>query len=37
MQKEAIASKKAAKVGLGNDADWEGDKFVENAESMVSN
>jgi len=35
MQKEAIAKKKE-KVGLSNDADWDGDKFVENAESMVS-
>mmetsp|Transcript_2018 Transcript_2018/g.4956 ORF Transcript_2018/g.4956 Transcript_2018/m.4956 type:complete len:435 (-) Transcript_2018:436-1740(-) len=35
MQKESIAAKKA-KTGLANDADWDGDKFVENAESMVS-
>uniref|UniRef100_A0A061S405 dihydropyrimidine dehydrogenase (NADP(+)) n=1 Tax=Tetraselmis sp. GSL018 TaxID=582737 RepID=A0A061S405_9CHLO len=35
MQREAIAQKKA-KVGLANDDEWEGDRFVENAESMVS-
>ncbi len=36
MQREAIAAKRAAKVGLGSDADWEGEKFVENVETMVS-
>mmetsp|Transcript_36981 Transcript_36981/g.104385 ORF Transcript_36981/g.104385 Transcript_36981/m.104385 type:complete len:431 (-) Transcript_36981:252-1544(-) len=36
MQKEAIAKKRDSKVGLGNDDEWDGDKFVENAESMVS-
>lgn len=36
MQKEAIAAKKAAKIGLASDADWEGDKFVDNVETMVS-
>jgi len=35
-QKAAIAEKKA-RVGLANDAEWTGDKFVANAESMVSN
>lgn len=35
-QKAAIAEKKA-RVGLSNDAEWSGDKFVENAESMVAN
>jgi dihydropyrimidine dehydrogenase (NADP+) len=36
-QRAALAERKAAKVGLANDADWSGDKFVENAESMVAN
>jgi hypothetical protein len=35
-QKAAVAAKKA-KVGLANDAEWSGDDFVENAESMVAN
>eukprot|EP00798_Chlamydomonas_sp_ICE-L_P012666 gene12666-15898_t len=36
MQTEAVAAKKAKK-GLANDADWSGDRFVEEAESMVAN
>eukprot|EP00241_Pyramimonas_parkeae_P006131 CAMPEP_0114244966 /NCGR_PEP_ID=MMETSP0058-20121206/11631_1 /TAXON_ID=36894 /ORGANISM="Pyramimonas parkeae, CCMP726" /LENGTH=398 /DNA_ID=CAMNT_0001357961 /DNA_START=386 /DNA_END=1582 /DNA_ORIENTATION=+ len=36
-QKEAIALKKATKVGLANDKDWTGEGFVEESESMVSN
>jgi dihydropyrimidine dehydrogenase (NADP+) len=36
-QRAALDLRKAAKVGLANDADWSGDKFVENAESMVAN
>jgi len=36
-QKEALATKKAAKVGLANDKDWTGDGFVEESQSMVSN
>lgn len=36
-QKEAIAAKKAARVGLANDKDWTGDGFVKESESMVSN
>ncbi|KIZ03401.1 hypothetical protein MNEG_4561 [Monoraphidium neglectum] len=35
-QKAAVQAKKA-KVGLANDADWSGDDFVQNAESMVAN
>jgi dihydropyrimidine dehydrogenase (NADP+) len=35
-QRAAVAAKKA-KVGLSNDAEWSGDAFVENAESMVAN
>ena len=37
MQKEAIAAKKRARVGLAGDADWSGDGFVKEAESMVAN
>ena len=37
MQREAIAAKKAARVGLAGDADWSGDGFVKEAESMVAN
>ncbi|GAQ80240.1 Dihydropyrimidine dehydrogenase [Klebsormidium nitens] len=36
-QKEAIAAKKAARVGLANDKDWTGEGFVKETESMVSN
>jgi dihydropyrimidine dehydrogenase (NADP+) len=36
-QKEAIAAKKKARVGLANDKDWTGDGFVKETESMVSN
>jgi dihydropyrimidine dehydrogenase (NADP+) len=36
-QKEALALKKAEKVGLDNDAAWTGDGFVAESESMVSN
>lgn len=36
-QKEALALKKADKVGLDNDAAWTGDGFVAESESMVSN
>ncbi|KAG2500719.1 hypothetical protein HYH03_001484 [Edaphochlamys debaryana] len=35
-QREAIAAKKQ-RVGLSNDAEWSGDDFVKNAESMVAN
>ncbi|KAF5830534.1 hypothetical protein DUNSADRAFT_14385 [Dunaliella salina] len=35
-QRESLAAKKA-KVGLMNDSEWSGDKFVENSESMVGN
>jgi len=35
-QRESLAAKKA-KVGLANDSEWSGDKFVENSESMVGN
>lgn len=35
-QRAAVAERKQ-RVGLANDADWEGDKFVQNAESMVAN
>ncbi|GFR47428.1 hypothetical protein Agub_g9052 [Astrephomene gubernaculifera] len=35
-QREAIAAKKA-RVGLANDAEWSGEDFVKNAESMVAN
>lgn len=35
-QRAALEARKA-RVGLANDADWEGDRFVENAASMVSN
>lgn len=35
-QKKALQEKKK-KEGLSSDADWSGDKFVENSESMVSN
>ncbi|GHP07815.1 dihydropyrimidine dehydrogenase, chloroplastic [Pycnococcus provasolii] len=37
MQEEAIAAKKAAKVGLKNDAEWTGDGFQAETDSMVSN
>ncbi len=37
MQQEAIAAKKAARVGLAKDDDWSGDGFVKEAESMVAN
>lgn len=36
-QREAVAARKAAKVGLDNDQAWTGDGFVEEAASMVSN
>jgi len=35
-QRAAVAAKKA-KVGLANDSEWSGEKFVENAEAMVAN
>lgn len=35
-QRKAIQEKKK-RQGLANDAEWSGDKFVENSESMVSN
>jgi dihydropyrimidine dehydrogenase (NADP+) len=35
-QKAALAERRA-KVGLGNDAEWSGDGFVRESESMVSN
>lgn len=35
-QRAAVAAKKA-KVGLANDAEWSGEDFVRNAESMVAN
>jgi dihydropyrimidine dehydrogenase (NADP+) len=37
MQQEAIALKKAARVGLAKDDEWSGDGFVKEAESMVAN
>ena len=37
MQKEAIAAKKAARVGLSGDDKWSGEGFVKEAESMVAN
>jgi dihydropyrimidine dehydrogenase (NADP+) len=37
MQKEAIAAKKRARVGLAGDSDWSGEGFVKEAESMVAN
>lgn len=37
MQREAIAAKRAKKVGLSRDDDWSGDGFVKESESMVSN
>eukprot|EP00891_Asterochloris_glomerata_P005647 jgi/Astpho2/5647/Aster-02895 len=36
MQREAIAAKKK-RVGLENDADWSGDGFVQQSDSMVAN
>lgn len=36
MQREAIAEKKAKRVGLSRDDDWSGDGFVKEAESMVA-
>lgn len=35
-QRAALAAKKAA-IGLQNDSEWSGDKFVQNAETMVGN
>ncbi len=35
-QRASIEAKKA-RVGLANDAEWSGDDFVANAESMVAN
>ena len=37
MQRESIAAKKAARVGLSGDNEWSGDGFVKEAESMVAN
>lgn len=37
MQREAIAAKRAKKVGLAKDDEWSGDGFVKESESMVSN
>lgn len=37
MQREAIAAKRAKKVGLAKDDQWTGDGFVKESESMVSN
>lgn len=36
-QKEAIAAKRQKRTGLSGDADWTGDGFVKETESMVSN
>lgn len=38
-QREAVAAKKAGtgRVGLKSDAEWSGDDFVKNADSMVAN
>jgi len=36
-QRTALAARKAVQVGLANDSEWEGDKFVENSNSMVAN
>lgn len=35
-QRAAVEAKRA-RVGLANDAEWSGDDFVANAESMVAN
>lgn len=35
-QREALRAKKQ-RVGLANDAEWSGEDFVKNAESMVAN
>lgn len=37
MQREAIDAKKRARQGLASDADWSGDGFVRETESMVAN
>ncbi|KAK9825990.1 hypothetical protein WJX74_003595 [Apatococcus lobatus] len=37
MQREAINAKKRARQGLASDADWSGDGFVKETESMVAN
>jgi len=37
LQKEALQRKKKARLGLGSDADWTGDGFTSETESMVSN
>ena len=37
MQHEAIEAKKRERVGLARDDDWTGDRFVEEAASMVAN
>ncbi|MEW5300755.1 MAG: hypothetical protein WDW36_003664 [Sanguina aurantia] len=36
-QRAAISAKRLKQVGLANDADWSGEDFVANAESMVAN
>ncbi len=36
-QRAAIAEKRAARVGLANDAEWSGDGFVAETDAMVSN
>lgn len=36
LQEKAVAEKKAKK-GLGSDADWTGDGFTQETESMVAN
>merc|ERR1712118_300930 len=36
-QKEAIQLKKKKKVGLANDANWTGEGFTKETDSMVSN
>ena len=36
-QRQAIAAKKAQVGQVSNDADWTGDKFVGQADSMVAN
>jgi len=37
LQHEAIAAKKAKRIGVDSDAGWSGDGFVQESESMVSN
>jgi dihydropyrimidine dehydrogenase (NADP+) len=36
-QREALEAKRAARVGLAKDDEWQGDSFVKQSESMVAN